>query len=35
MNPGGLVEGVKGREGRARWVEYDVRMGTGVVRSEE
>jgi DNA polymerase epsilon subunit 2 len=35
MNPGGLLEGVKGREGRARWVEYDVRAGTGVVRSEE
>jgi DNA polymerase epsilon subunit 2 len=35
MNPGGLVEGVKGRERRARWVEYDVRMGAGVVRSEE
>jgi hypothetical protein len=29
-----LVEGVKGREGRARWVEYDVKTGTGVVRAE-
>ncbi|KAH7075064.1 DNA polymeras-like protein epsilon subunit B [Paraphoma chrysanthemicola] len=35
MNPGSLVEGGKGRrEGRARWVEYDVRSGVGVVRVE-
>jgi DNA polymerase epsilon subunit 2 len=35
MNPGGLVEGVKGKVGRARWVEFDVRSGVGVVRGEE
>jgi DNA polymerase epsilon subunit 2 len=36
MNPGSLDEsGGKGRrEGRARWVEYDIRTGAGVVRSE-
>jgi DNA polymerase epsilon subunit 2 len=36
MNPGSLDEsGGRGRgEGRARWVEYDVRTATGVVRSE-
>jgi DNA polymerase epsilon subunit 2 len=36
MNPGSLNEnGPQGRrEGRARWVEYDIRTGTGVVRSE-
>ena len=36
MNPGSLDEsGGRGRrEGRARWVEYDIRTGTGVVRSE-
>ncbi|KAH8726371.1 DNA polymerase epsilon subunit B, partial [Phaeosphaeriaceae sp. PMI808] len=36
MNPGGLDEsGGRGRrEGRARWVEYDIRTGMGVVRSE-
>jgi DNA polymerase epsilon subunit 2 len=35
MNPGSLVEGGgKRREGRARWVEFDVRTNTGVVRSE-
>jgi hypothetical protein len=26
---------VKGKVGRARWVEYDVRSGVGVVRGEE
>jgi len=36
MNPGGLDEsGGRGRrEGRARWVEYDIRSGVGVVRFE-
>lgn len=36
MNPGSLDEsGGRGRrEGKARWVEYDVRTGMGVVRSE-
>ncbi|KAF2029944.1 DNA polymerase epsilon subunit B [Setomelanomma holmii] len=36
MNPGQLDEsGGRGRrEGRARWVEYDIRTGTGLVRSE-
>lgn len=36
MNPGSLDEsGGRGRrEGRARWVEYDIRTGTGMVRSE-
>lgn len=36
MNPGSLDEsGGRGRrEGRARWVEYDIRTGVGVVRSE-
>lgn len=36
MNPGSLVEssGRGRREGRARWVEYDIRTGTGVVRTE-
>ncbi|KAH3940897.1 hypothetical protein HBH53_210640 [Parastagonospora nodorum] len=33
MNPGSLVEGRKGE--RARWVEFDVRSGSGVVRVEE
>ncbi|KAF2083740.1 hypothetical protein K490DRAFT_50852 [Saccharata proteae CBS 121410] len=32
MNPGRIVEGRKGD--RARWVEYDVREGRGVVRVE-
>jgi DNA polymerase epsilon subunit 2 len=37
MNPGSLDEsGGRGRrEGRARWVEYDIAKGVGVVRSEE
>jgi DNA polymerase epsilon subunit 2 len=37
MNPGSLDEsGGRGRrEGRARWVEYDIAKGAGVVRSEE
>lgn len=36
MNPGSLDEsGGRGRrEGRARWVEYDIRSGVGVVRAE-
>jgi DNA polymerase epsilon subunit 2 len=36
MNPGSLAEsgGTGKREGRARWVEYDVRTGAGVVRAE-
>ena len=37
MNPGSLDEsgGRRGRrEGRARWVEFDVRTSAGVVRSE-
>ncbi|KAF2878013.1 DNA polymerase alpha/epsilon subunit B-domain-containing protein [Massariosphaeria phaeospora] len=37
MNPGPIDEsGGRGRrEGRARWVEYDIRTGNGIVRSEE
>ncbi|KAF2676515.1 DNA polymerase epsilon subunit B [Lentithecium fluviatile CBS 122367] len=37
MNPGGIdgSQGVgKGREGRARWVEFDVKSGAGIVRAE-
>ncbi|KAF1939879.1 DNA polymeras-like protein epsilon subunit B [Clathrospora elynae] len=36
MNPGSIGEsGGRGRrEGRARWVEYDIRSCTGIVRSE-
>lgn len=36
MNPGGIdgSEGKRGAEGRARWVEFDVRNNVGVVRSE-
>jgi DNA polymerase epsilon subunit 2 len=36
MNPGSIAEsaGRGRREGRARWVEYDVRTGAGVVRAE-
>jgi DNA polymerase epsilon subunit 2 len=32
MNPGSLVEGRRGE--KARWVEFDIRSGAGVVRSE-
>ncbi|KAF2711297.1 hypothetical protein K504DRAFT_427550 [Pleomassaria siparia CBS 279.74] len=37
MNPGSIDEsGGRGRrEGRARWVEYDIGTGTGTVRTEE
>ena len=37
MNPGPIDEsGGRGkREGRARWIEYDIAKGAGVVRSEE
>lgn len=37
MNPGAIDEsgGLGRREGRARWVEYDIARGVGVVRSEE
>ena len=37
MNPGGIdgSEGRRGREGRARWVEFDVRGNVGVLRVEE
>ncbi|KAF1357927.1 DNA polymeras-like protein epsilon subunit B [Lizonia empirigonia] len=36
MNPGMLdaSQGKVGREGRARWVEYDIRTNSGVVRHE-
>lgn len=36
MNPGVLdaSQGKVGREGRARWVEYDIRTNSGVVRHE-
>lgn len=37
MNPGPIdgSDGRRGREGRARWVEFDVRSNIGVVRTEE
>lgn len=37
MNPGSIdgSDGRRGREGRARWVEFDVRNNIGVVRTEE
>ncbi|KAF2625140.1 DNA polymeras-like protein epsilon subunit B [Macroventuria anomochaeta] len=36
MNPGpvDVSRGTKGREGRSRWVEFDVRTNSGVVRNE-
>ena len=36
LNPGSLdaSRGSKGREGRARWVEFDIRTSAGVVRGE-
>ncbi|KAL5447399.1 hypothetical protein PMIN06_007482 [Paraphaeosphaeria minitans] len=36
MNPGPIdgSEGRRGTEGRARWVEFDIRAGVGVVRTE-
>jgi DNA polymerase epsilon subunit 2 len=36
MNPGPIdgSEGRRGRDGRARWVEFDVRSNVGVVRTE-
>ena len=36
MNPGSIdvSRGSKGREGRSRWVEFDVRTSSGVVRNE-
>ncbi|KAL1595329.1 DNA-directed DNA polymerase epsilon, subunit B [Paraconiothyrium brasiliense] len=36
MNPGPIdgSEGRRGREGRARWVEFDIRSNIGVVRTE-
>lgn len=37
MNPGSIDEsgGTGRREGRARWVEYDIKKGAGIVRTEE
>ncbi|KAF1979675.1 DNA polymeras-like protein epsilon subunit B [Bimuria novae-zelandiae CBS 107.79] len=37
MNPGSIdgSDGQRGGEGRARWVEFDVRSNVGVVRTEE
>ena len=36
LNPGSLdaSRGSKGREGRARWVEFDIRTSAGVIRGE-